>query len=301
MKKYSVRPAAMSDLSAVFDLVAKQRTIDFGSAMISMDDLQKRWEYFDLETDTLTAFSEGELAGYAELRDGDSPFIYLATRNNIDLGFQLLKYLEQKAAIKAGGKIQLATQVSEKNQPLLQLFASNGYTSNLSFLIMELTLAEPPASPQWADGIRIRTFDRGLDERITYQTDEEASKDKGYHNPLSYEDWVKRMGMNRDTFDPVIWFLACAGSDVVGVALNTHDPDPGTVWIDHLSVRRKWRNKGIGKALLLHSFGEFYRRGLQTVKLSVDSKSLTNAPRLYESVGMKVVQQYHIYKKDLQL
>lgn len=301
MKKYSVRPAAMNDLNAVFDLIAKQRTIDFGSAMISTDDLQKRWETFDLEADTLTAFAEGELAGYAELRDGNSPFIYLATRNNIDLGFQLLKYLEQKAAVKAGGKIQLATQISERNQPLLQLFASNGYTSNLSFLIMELKLTEPPASPEWADGIRVRTFDRGLDEQITYQTDEEASKDKGYHNPLSYEDWVKRMGMNRENFDPTIWFLAYAGMDVVGVALNARDPEPETVWVDHLSVQREWRNKGIGKALLLHSFGEFYRRGLKTVKLSVDSKSLTNAPRLYESVGMKVAQQYHIYKKDLQM
>ena len=301
MKKYSVRPAAMSDLNAVFDLVAKQRKIDFGNAMISMDDLQRRWENCDLETDTMAAFAEGELAGYAELRDGDSPFIYLAARNNVDLGFQLLKYLEQKAAVKAGGKIQLATQISEKNQPLLQLFASNGYSSNLSFLIMEVNLTELPAEPQWADGIRVRSFYRGHDEQVTYQTDEEAAKDKGYHNPLSYEDWVKRMGMDRDTFDAGIWFLACAGGDVAGVALNAHDREPGTVWVDHLSVRREWRNKGIGKALLLHSFSEFYRRGLRTVKLSVDSKSLTNAPRLYASVGMKVVQQYHIYKKDLQM
>jgi GNAT superfamily N-acetyltransferase len=301
MKKYSVRPAALSDLNAVFDLVVRQRTIDFGSAMLSLDDLQKRWENCDLTTETLAAFTEGELAGYAELRDGDSPFIYLAARNNVDLGFQLLKYLEQKAAAKAGGKIQLFTQISEKNQPLLQLFASNGYTSNLSFLIMELALSEPPAEPQWTEGIRVRSFYRGFDEQITYRVDEEASKDKGYHSPLSYEAWVKRMGMDRDTFDAGIWFLACAGSDVVGLALNTHDMEPGTVWVDHLSVLPEWRKKGIGKALLLHSFGEFYRRGLKTVKLSVDSRSLTNASRLYESVGMQVVQQYHIYKKDLQM
>ena len=301
MKKYSVRPAVLSDIEAVYDLIAKQRTIDFGSAMIAMEDLQKRWENTDLEAATLTAFAEGELAGYAELRDGDSPNIYLADRNNVALGFQLLKYLEQKAASRAKGTIQFTTQIGEKNRTLLQLFASSGYESNLSFLIMELTLSEPPAKPQWTAGIRVRTFDRGLDEKVAYQTDEEASKDKGYHNPLSYEDWVKRMGMNRKSFDPKIWFLACAGSDVVGVALNIHDRDPDIVWIDHLSVKREWRKKGIGKALLLHSFGEFFRRGIKTVRLSVDSKSLTNAPRLYESVGMKVVQQYHVYKKELQM
>ena len=291
----------MSDLNAVFDLVARQRTIDYGSAMISVNDLRMRWENCDLETDTLAAFTDGQLAGYAELSGGDSPFIYLASRNNVDLGFQLLTYLEQKAATRAGGRIQLSTQISERNQTLLQLFASNGYTSNLSFLIMELTLTEPPAHPQWTNGIRVRTFERGLDEQVTYQTDEAAAKDKGYHHPLSYEGWVKRRGMNHEKFDPGIWFLACAGGDVVGVALNMRDFEPSTVWVDHLGVRRAWRKKGIGKALLLHSFCEFYRRGLKTVKLSVDSKSLTNAPHLYESVGMRVVQQYHIYKKDLQV
>lgn len=301
MNKYSVRPAKASDIEAVFDLIATQRTIDFGSAMISMDDLQKRWDGFNLENNTVTAFSEGQLAGYAELRDGDSPFIYLADRNNIDLGFQLLSLLEQKAITRAKETIQLATQISEKNQPLLQVFASRGYHSNLSFIIMELSLSERPVSPQWTSGIRVRTFERGLDEQVTYQTDEEAAKDKGYHSPLSYEGWVKRMGMDREDFDASIWFLACAGNDVVGVALNAHDREVGIVWVDHLSVQRKWRNKGIGKALLVYSFGEFYKRGLKIVKLSVDSKSLTNAPRLYESVGMKIVQQYHIYKKELQV
>jgi len=42
-----------------------------------------------------------------------------------------------------------------------------------------------------------------------------------------------------------------------------------------------------------------YRRGIPKIKLSVDSKSLTHAPRLYESVGMKTVQQYHIYRKEI--
>jgi GNAT superfamily N-acetyltransferase len=301
MKKFSVRPAGMKDIEAVYDLIAKQRTIDFGGAMMSMDDLRRRWESTVLETHAMTAFVDGELAGYAELLDGDSPFIYLADRNNVDLGFQLLKLLEQKAAALAKGKVQLATQISEKNQTLLQLFASNGYTSNLSFLIMELSLDEPPANPQWAEGIRVRTFIQNQDEQATYQTDEEAAKDKGYHNPLSYEAWAKRMGIGRETFDSDIWFLACEEDEIVGVALNAHGKESDTIWVDHLSIRREWRRKGIGKALLLHSFGEFYKRGVRVAKLSVDSKSLTNALHLYESVGMRSVRQYHIYKKELQM
>ena len=301
MNRYSVRPAAMSDIEAVYELIAEQRTIDFGSPMISLEDLQKRWEATDLDTDTITALEEGNVAGYAELYEGDTPFIYLASRNDLDLGYQLLHSLEQQAIARTNGTVELVTQISEKNQPLIQLFASSGYCSNLSFIIMELKLDKLPESPKWAEGISVRSFVKSQDEEATYRTDEEAGEDKGYHTPLSYEGWVKRMGMDRETFDPDIWFLACDGNEIVGAALNICDPNVSIVWVDHLSVRRAWRKRGIGKALLLHSFAEFYKRGIKTAKLSVDSKSLTNAPRLYESVGMRTIQQYHIYRKELRM
>jgi len=301
MKRYSIRPAAIQDIDTVYEIISKQRIADFGAVMISLDDLQRRWEKTDLESDTLTAFADEKMAGYAELRDGDVPLIYLEDRNNTDLAFHFLQMLEQIAASRTKENFELVTQISEKNQTLLQLFATNGYHSNLSFITMELRLDEPPPAPQWPEGICVRSFVRGQDEQVTYQVDEEAGKDKGYHSPLSYEDWFKRMGLDRETFDAGIWFLAYAGENIVGVALNAHDNDPNTVWVDHLSVQRNWRKKGIGKALLLHSFGEFHKHGLRIAKLNVDSKSLTNAPHLYESVGMKTTQQYHIYKKEIQL
>jgi mycothiol synthase len=299
MKKYSVRPATPRDLDAVYALITAQNMDDFGEALLTPERLQRRWQSLQFETDTCMAYAGGQLAGYAELRDGDAPFIYLAERNNIDLGFQLLMILEEIARERKVA--ELSTQVSAKNPTLLELFLLNGYHSILSFLIMELVLEEAPALPEWTEPICVRTFTPGRDEQATFQADEEAAQDKGYHQPLDFDAWTKRMGMTLDRFDPGLWFLACDGDEVAGVALNVHQPESETAWVDHLSVRRAWRKRGIGKALLLHSFGEFYRRGIRRIKLSVDSKSLTNAPHLYESVGMKTVQQYHIYKKDLQV
>jgi len=301
MKQYSVRPPKVGDLESVYELIAQQNTHDYGSAMITADDLQKKWQDLNLEDDACVAYLDHELAGYAELLEGDSPYIYVADRMNIDLAFQLLMILEGKVASQKKEKVNLFTRVSEKNRTLLQLFASNGYHSNLSFQIMEVTLDEPPPPPLWADGINVRTFVKGQDEQATYRTDEEAAEDKGYHEPLSYEGWVKRMRMDKEAFDPSLWFLACEerSAEIAGVALNLYAQHSNTGWVDHLSVRRAWRKKGIGKALLLQSFAEFYRRNIRSVKLSVDSKSLTNAPHLYESVGMKTVQQYHIYRKEI--
>lgn len=297
MKKYSVRPATPRDLEAVYALIAAQNLNDFGDAIITTDSLQKRWQNIHFETQTCMAYADGVLEGYAELRDGDSPFIYLADKNNIDLGFQLLMVLEDFA--KNNKVAELFTQVSAGNQVLQELFLLNGYHSNLSFIIMELVMHEQPDAPAWPDGIRARTFIPNQDEQATFRTDEEAAEDKGYHQPLDFDSWAKRMGLNTDRFDPGLWFLAWDDNEIAGVALNYYDQRSDTGWIDHLGVRRAWRNKGIGKALLLHSFGEFYRRGIKRIKLSVDSKSLTNAPRLYESVGMRTIHEYHIYKKEL--
>jgi ribosomal protein S18 acetylase RimI-like enzyme len=109
------------------------------------------------------------------------------------------------------------------------------------------------------------------------------------------------MGIDQQSFDPSLWFLACerGSSEIAGVALNQYAKESNIGWVDHLSVRRAWRNRGIGKALLLHSLREFYLRNIRHMKLSVDSKSLTNAQLLYERVGMKTTQQYHIYHKEI--
>lgn len=299
MKRYFVRPAKPDDIEAVHDLIAKQHVVDYGQVLRTLDDLRKIWQSINIETDTCTAHANGQLAGYAELLEGDSPYIYLAERGNVDLAFQLLNILEDIAVAHKTEKVKLFTKISERNNTLLQLFASNGYKSNLSFLMMELEMDGPPPEPEHIEGITIRPFVKGQDEQGTYEADEEAAEDKGYHTPLSYDDWVKRMRIDKESFDPGLWFLACEGNEIAGVALNVYDDKTSLGWVDHLSVRRAWRRRGIGRALLLHSFGEFYRRGVRHVKLNVDSKSLTNAPRLYAQVGMKTIQQYHIYTKEI--
>jgi mycothiol synthase len=301
MKKYSVRPATHNDIEAVYALIAKQNVADYGEAMLEIDDLRKAWQQINFETETCTAYADGKLAGYAELLNGDSPYIYLEDRSDVDLGFHLLTILEEEALNRKTENVKLVTRISEKNKTLLELFASNGYRSDLAFLIMERRMSEPPAAPQWPERISVRAFILAQDEYAAYQADEEASQDKGYHTPLSFEGWVKRVGMDRESFDPSLWFLAIEENEIVGVALNIHARKTNTGWVDHLSVRPAWRNNGIGRSLLLYTFGEFYRRGVQRVKLSVDSKSLTNAPHLYKNAGMNIIQQYHIYEKNLRM
>ena len=73
----------------------------------------------------------------------------------------------------------------------------------------------------------------------------------------------------------------------------------GLGWINLLAVRPGWRRRGLGEALLRESFREFFRRGEHTVALGVDSQNPTGATRLYERVGMRVLWEAVVYRKEL--
>ncbi len=98
--------------------------------------------------------------------------------------------------------------------------------------------------------------------------------------------------------DPSLWFLVRHEETVVAATRN--DPErSGGGWIGALGVRRAWRGQGLAKALLLHSFREFHRRGKRRVGLGVDSENPTGATKLYESVGMVVDTEQVVWEKVL--
>jgi GNAT superfamily N-acetyltransferase len=309
VESFTLRPAVIADFDSVLSLVIAQNMAGYGEPMVSADTLRKLWQSpnLDLGLDNWVAVApDGQVAGYAELQHY-SPTqlglsIYLAREHQRkDIGVHLLQLAETRAARCSVDEsvVVLISRVSELDQTGKQVVEEAGYNLGLSFLMMERILAEPLEPVQWAPGITVRAFMPGQDEQATYLADEEAAEDKGYHSALTFEEWAKRMSLDGADFDPTLWFLACRGEEIAGVALNFYSRATGAGWIDHLGVRRRWRNRGIGKGLLLHSFGEFHRRGIDRAKLSVDSKSLTNAPRLYERAGMHTVQQYHVYRKEI--
>lgn len=83
-------------------------------------------------------------------------------------------------------------------------------------------------------------------------------------------------------------------------AQNNNDYGEAMLTVEDL--QRSWQTVHLEtNTCMAYALGEFHRRDIRRAKLSVDLKSLTNAPRLYESVGMKTIQQYRIYRKNLQV
>jgi mycothiol synthase len=159
---------------------------------------------------------------------------------------------------------------------------------------MRLDMVRPPPPPVWPDGIPVRTFDREADARAVHRLVQDAFADIGNQPPRSYEFWAQ-IHLEREGFDPTLWFLAGDRSGLVGVNLAQSGPLGG--YVAQLAVHRDWRGRGLGLALLRHGFGELYRRGVRQVFLHVDSANRTGATRLYERAGMRVQHRYDKWVK----
>ena len=309
---YTLHPATLADLDAVLSICVAQNLADYLQAGITADRLRESWlepTFHPGMDHWLVRTANGQPAAYGELRDDGSgvdfdivlaldPELWANLKDGAPIAFSLLECINRRAAQLAGANpFRLSTRTSIRNPAASQILETSGYRRSLTFNIMDADLTEPPTAVILPDGVTIRAFVPDQDDQSVYQVDEESGEDKGYHHPLRFEDWCIRMSRHTPFFDPGLWFLAYQDEVLAGVALNLYDPNSQTAWVDHLGVRRAYRCRGIGMALLMHSLNVFRQRGYPTARLSVDSHSLTHAPRLYEKAGFQTVLGYHIYHK----
>lgn len=207
----------------------------------------------------------------------------------------LLDWAEARAAEK-GRKIFVGAWTD--NEALLAALDRRGFHVVRHSHRMTIDLSEPTPEPTWANGTEVRTFRRG-DERVFYELHQETFQDSWEPIAETYEEWTHWL-LEPPAFVPDLWFLALVGDEPAGFAIcHPHHGAPELGWIRILGVRRRWRRRGLGRALLLHAFSELRRRGLARAGLGVDAESVTGANKLYEHAGMQVAARFDIYGKEL--
>ncbi len=212
-----------------------------------------------------------------------------------DVG-EALRWAESRA--RQTGRRRAFTGGWSTNVALFEELEQRGYRRVRSSHRMEIPLDSPVPEPAWPEGIEVRTIREG-EARAVYDAHEEAFEDVWEPMRRSFEDWA-HWYLQPPRFDGELWFLACDGPEICGVAMcHRHPTVPGLGWVDVLAVRREWRRRGIGRALLLHAFRAFARQGLTRAGLGVDSESPTGAHGLYETVGMQAAHRFDVYEKAL--
>src|SRR5206468_1634795 len=100
-----------------------------------------------------------------------------------------------------------------------------------------------------------------------------------------------------ETWDPSLGLVAELDGQIVGASNN--GVIEGTGYVFELGVLPEQQGKGIGRALLQHSFAMFAAQGIRKGRLGVDTENVTGAAALYRSIGMEPVQEHHVFEKDI--
>ena len=309
--EFQVRHLTLDDIADLTQLLITHDIAMFGESEQTEERVRTNWQssHAHLETDSWGVFTlDGKLVAAAEV-DNQAYILFFPFAcvhpdyTGRGIGTYLLHQMEQWIVehmhlAPENARIISAASTSDKNSTAQQLFEHEGYSIIRRFWTMEIEMHEPPSLPQWAEGITVRTFVRGQDDRPVFEMIEEAFQDHWGHIPQKFESWEQDR-LNNPRFDPALWFLAYEGQHIVGGALCSYTKKPERGRVNNLAVLRPWRHKGVGMALLLHAFNQFYQRGTHRVELNVDSQNLTGAVRLYERAGMHVAREAIAYEKEM--
>jgi len=307
---YTVRPPRRDDAEAV---AALKRTIDLtrhGESDSTVADVLEEWSLPRLDPlhDLwLVSAADGAAAAYGFVYQERPPDMFV-TGHSIHPGHEsrgleefLLDVAETRCAATAAGHAPAAATLNafahESEDLRLALFERRGYEHVRSFARLQAPLDEAPPAPVWPEGIVVRTFRRDRDEAAVHAAVQEAFLDHWHPELMDLDDW-KTLRFGRPDLDLGLWWVARDGDEVAGGLLAFPTPLGG--YIDELAVRRGWRGRGLGRALLLQSFAELRGRGLPVAYLGVDTLNPTGAMQLYGSVGMRPVRGAHlVYEKTL--
>jgi mycothiol synthase len=300
-----LRSPRLDEVPAVTGLVNRVSDELFGEREETEESV-RRWltaPKLDPETDARIAVTDEEIRGYADLGAHPDPRYWADLRvprsEDDDVRTALLSWLEARARERGEGKDEALLRFFcwAQDEPEKRLLEQAGYLLIRHSYRMRIDFEGKPPEPEWPDGTQVRTVRDG-DMEAVYETHQETFEDSWEHARDSFEEW--RHWLHGEGFDPSLWFLAEDGGEPAGISLcRLFEVEPGLGWVSVLGVRRSWRRRGLGRALLLHSFHELGRRGCHAVGLGVDAESLTGANRLYKNAGMRVVRRSDIYEKKI--
>jgi ribosomal protein S18 acetylase RimI-like enzyme len=86
--------------------------------------------------------------------------------------------------------------------------------------------------------------------------------------------------------------IAC---DIEALARMNED----TLYVNQIGVRRSYRGRGLGLALLRQVLHTSYAAGQPIISLGVDAANLSGAYRLYEKVGMRAIHETTLCEKTI--
>jgi mycothiol synthase len=304
------------DFEAYADLLREANMADGVDYIPAADDLRVEFSHgseFDPRRDIALAEIDGVLVAAASTavrtRDGIGVhevegWVRPAWRRR-GLGRALLNWTERRAAEVArvdGRPPQraLSSWPDEDQVGATALYGSAGYEIVRYGFMMVRDLAEPIPDLGLPPGLEVRPVVQS-DHRRIWDADDEAFRDhwnRAERTESDFEAWYANPGI-----DTSLWRVAWDGDEVAGSVMTFVWPTENEAlgvsrgWLEHISVRRAWRRRGLASALIADALRALRDAGLQEAALGVDAENVSGALRVYEAIGFRRARTGLSYRK----
>jgi mycothiol synthase len=305
------------DYPALVELIRAANAADGVDWVPTVDNLRTDHEHggeYDPRRDLLLAEIDGELvaAGETNVRTRDGIGVHQvegwvapAWRRR-GIGRALLHWTERRAAEVArvdGRPPQraLSSWPDEDQVGATALYAGEGYRIVRFGFLMVRDRADPIPDAPLPDGLEIRPVEPA-DHRRIWDADSEAFR--GHWNAMERTEADFEAWYAIPELDTSLWRVAWDGGEVAGSVMSFVWADENEAlgmrrgWLEHVSVRRSWRKRGLASALITDSLRALRAAGMTEAALGADAENVSGAVRLYESLGFRRHRTGVSYRKD---
>jgi mycothiol synthase len=217
----------------------------------------------------VVAHVEGQLAGYAQRRDGSAE---VAGRTDAIA-----------ALLDAVAAPELLIWAHGRRSRLTEVLDERGATAVRELHQLRRPLTDLPSDPPLADGVTVRQFRPGADELAWLVLNAAAfamHREQGQRTLAELQSL-----MSEPWFDAAGFLLAERDGELLGFHwTKVHADGTGEVYV--LGVGPAAQGLGLGKALLARGLRHLADRGCREVLLYVDGDN-TGARKLYQAAGFR--------------
>ncbi|NET42603.1 GNAT family N-acetyltransferase [Okeania sp. SIO2B3] len=313
-----------NDLEAMAEFFQVCEMVDRLDEWVSVSDLRQAFNAPDVDRErdiSLWENADGKLIGFGKLSiqeavDGYLSFKVHPTVRGEGIEQEIIRWGEARMkdfARDRGVSVKLRAATRDDKTECIALLESCGFTPKRHFFNMERSLTDPLPKPEFPIGFTLQCHSSaqfsGKQEQQHFleawvEMYNQTFIDHWNFHELTVEKLEHKMSYPKYRQDLDLVALTADGTFAAFCLCFIHPEDnqrKGTREgrIADLGTRRGFRERGLGKAMLLSGMERLQTVGMDKAILGVDAENPSGANRLYESVGFRKIHAKIIYGKEL--
>jgi ribosomal protein S18 acetylase RimI-like enzyme len=273
-------------------------------------------ENCDLERDLVVVEVDGEAVGYTRVswdQEVDGPRVYRMfcfldpAYMGRGIGSALVEWdmvrLREIAAEHDDAPEKLfETWLNDKNVAATALIRGAGFEPITYAATMVRPTVDDLPDHRLPEGLEIRPV-REEDIRTIWEADVEAFRDHWGFAEQTEADYERFLAFPYN--DPTLWKIAWDDEGVAGQVKSFIDTAQNDEYgrmrgyTEAIATARRWRRRGVAKALIVESIRELAARGMTEVALGVHTENPNGAFDLYAGLGYEVTATWTTYRRPL--